>query len=297
MLTTNVCVIGKWCHITLSVGKTAGRKPLSSVKDCTGRWMRRLEPSVTAVRMPNLTHQYFPHIFCGHHKIAMHYQNLTKATVARTWSRVVVVVCAKWQNLSVLYSCVLWSYTYVQAYALKCVCAYVRMCHQNLILDSAGRKRLLFALPFRFCGAFFREWITGMESLLQYNIISNIIDVVTVLLVTFMLQFRIGGADPQSDDAQEKSLSTIWSLDLFSYSWSSVPAMLNSKKVLQLSPSMEKSPSRKSNSNTVAQELPELYGTPRFTTEFTSVHHLSLTWARTIQSTPTPPNLFLEERF
>jgi len=37
MLTTNVCVIGKWCHITLSVGKTAGRKPLSSVKDCTGR--------------------------------------------------------------------------------------------------------------------------------------------------------------------------------------------------------------------------------------------------------------------
>jgi len=38
-----------------------------------------------------------------------------------------------------------------------CVCAYVHMCHQNLILDSAGRKCLLFALPFRFCGAFFNE--------------------------------------------------------------------------------------------------------------------------------------------
>jgi hypothetical protein len=41
-----------------------------------------------------------------------------------------------------------------------------------------------------------------MESLLQYIIISNIIDMVTVLLVMFMLQFRVGGADPQSDDAQ-----------------------------------------------------------------------------------------------
>jgi hypothetical protein len=35
-----------------------------------------------------------------------------------------------------------------------------------------------------------------MESLLQYNIVSNIIDMVAVLLVTFILQFGIGGANP-----------------------------------------------------------------------------------------------------
>jgi len=63
LLTTDVYVIVKWYHITLSVGKTAGRKPLSSVGDCTGHRMRILAPSVTAVRMSNLTHQYFSHIF------------------------------------------------------------------------------------------------------------------------------------------------------------------------------------------------------------------------------------------
>jgi len=81
-----------------------------------------------------------------------------------------------------------------------------------------------------------------MELLLQY-IISNIIDMVAVLLVTFMLQFHIGRADPQSDDAQEKSLSTVWNHDPGNCSWSSESAMLNSKKILQLSLSMEKSPS------------------------------------------------------
>jgi hypothetical protein len=131
----------------------------------------------------------------------------------------------------------------VQACALKCVCAYVCVCHQNLILDSTGRKRSLFALPFTFCGAFFQKLITRMELLLQYNIISNIIDMVAVLLITFMLKFRIGHAHPQSDDAQEKSLSTVWNHDPGNCSWSSESAMLNSKKVLQLSTSMEKSPS------------------------------------------------------
>jgi len=69
-----------------------------------------------------------------------------------------------------------------------------------------------------------------MESLLQYNIIHNIIHMVTVLLITFMLHFCIGGADPQSDDAQEKSLSTVWSHDPFSCSWSSESAVLTPRK-------------------------------------------------------------------
>ena len=167
------------------------------------------------------------------------------------------------------------------------VSAYVCVHHRNLILDSADRKCSLFALPFRFCGAFFQKWITVMESLLQYNIISNITDMAALLLVTLILRFHIGGADPRSDDAQEKSLSTVWSHDPGRCSWSSESATLNSKIVLQLSTSMEKSSSWQGRSNTV-MKLPEFYGTPRFSTEFTSVHHVSLTWARTVQSTPSP---------
>jgi hypothetical protein len=38
-----------------------------------------------------------------------------------------------------------------------------------------------------------------------------------------------------------------------------------------------------------SQEIPEFYGTWRFITAFTSVHHLSLSWASSIQSIPPLP--------
>jgi len=135
-----------------------------------------------------------------------------------------------------------------------------------------------------------------MELLLQY-IISNIIDMVAVLLVTFMLQFHIGRADPQSDDAQEKSLSTVWNHDPGNCSWSSESAMLNSKKILQLSLSMEKSPSWQGNSYSVNQEITWIMWNSQ-------VHY----WTHKCppfapnpsQNNPVhtaPPTLFLEEPF
>jgi hypothetical protein len=38
-----------------------------------------------------------------------------------------------------------------------------------------------------------------------------------------------------------------------------------------------------------SQEIPRIYGTPKFITILTSVRHLSLSWARSIQSTQSPP--------
>ena len=45
-------------------------------------------------------------------------------------------------------------------------------------------------------------------------------------------------------------------------------------------------------SHQLVKNLPALYGTRRFITAFTSARHLSLTWARSVQS--MPPSLFLK---
>jgi hypothetical protein len=53
--------------------------------------------------------------------------------------------------------------------------------------------------------------------------------------------------------------------------------------------SMERSPSYEANRFSASQEIPPFYGTQRFITAFTSARHLSLSWARSIQSmTPHP---------
>jgi len=57
---------------------------------------------------------------------------------------------------------------------------------------------------------------------------------------------------------------------------------------------MKQSPSSEANSHSANQEInsfrfPSSYGTQRFITVFTSVHHWSLSWARWIQSTPSQP--------
>ena len=52
--------------------------------------------------------------------------------------------------------------------------------------------------------------------------------------------------------------------------------------------SMEQCPSWVANQSSASQEIPAFYGTWRFSTMFTSSHHLSLSWARSIHSM-TPP--------
>ena len=46
----------------------------------------------------------------------------------------------------------------------------------------------------------------------------------------------------------------------------------------------------------IAKKFPEFYGTRRFITAFTTARYLSLSWARSIQSTPPTPH-FLEIHF
>ena len=53
--------------------------------------------------------------------------------------------------------------------------------------------------------------------------------------------------------------------------------------------SMEQSPSWESNSSSASHEFPEFCGIQNFTTTFTSARHLSLSWARSIQSTIPHP--------
>ena len=49
------------------------------------------------------------------------------------------------------------------------------------------------------------------------------------------------------------------------------------------------------NSPQLVKKFPDLYGTPRLINAFTSVHHLSLSWARSIQY--MPPSHFLKIHF
>jgi len=58
-----------------------------------------------------------------------------------------------------------------------------------------------------------------------------------------------------------------------------------------LSHSMERSPSWEANRFSARQEIPCIYGNLRFITAFTSARHLSLSWARSIQSLPPPTHL------
>ena len=52
---------------------------------------------------------------------------------------------------------------------------------------------------------------------------------------------------------------------------------------------MEKSPSWEANSSWLVNKFPAFYRTWRFVTAFTSARHLSLSWARSIQSMPANP--------
>ena len=52
---------------------------------------------------------------------------------------------------------------------------------------------------------------------------------------------------------------------------------------------MEQSPSWEANQFSASQEIRAFYGTWRFITTFTSSHHLSLSWASSIQSIPPHP--------
>ena len=53
--------------------------------------------------------------------------------------------------------------------------------------------------------------------------------------------------------------------------------------------SMEQSPSWEANGSQLVNKFPAFYRTWRFITAFTSAHHLSLSWARVIQSMPKNP--------
>ena len=53
--------------------------------------------------------------------------------------------------------------------------------------------------------------------------------------------------------------------------------------------STEQSPSWEVNQFSASQKIPQFYGTWRFITTFTSVHHLSLSWTRSIQSITSHP--------
>jgi hypothetical protein len=49
---------------------------------------------------------------------------------------------------------------------------------------------------------------------------------------------------------------------------------------------MQQSPSWEANQFLAIQEIPHFYGTRRFITAFTIAHHLSLSWAKSIQTMP-----------
>ena len=53
--------------------------------------------------------------------------------------------------------------------------------------------------------------------------------------------------------------------------------------------SMEQSPSWESNRTQLVNKFPTVYGTRKFITAFTTAHHLSLSWASSIQSMPLHP--------
>jgi hypothetical protein len=52
---------------------------------------------------------------------------------------------------------------------------------------------------------------------------------------------------------------------------------------------MEQSPPWEANRFAASQKIPQIYGTRKFITAFTSVRHLSLSWASSIQSIPPHP--------
>ena len=60
-----------------------------------------------------------------------------------------------------------------------------------------------------------------------------------------------------------------------------------------LTNSIEQIHSREANLFSVSQEVPNIYGTWRFITSFTRAWHMSLFWARSIQSMPTHPTFWL----
>ena len=59
--------------------------------------------------------------------------------------------------------------------------------------------------------------------------------------------------------------------------------------IFQHTYSMEQSPPWEANRFSVSQEIPTFYGTRRSITALTSARHLSLSWARSIQSVPSHP--------
>jgi len=58
---------------------------------------------------------------------------------------------------------------------------------------------------------------------------------------------------------------------------------------------MEQSRSWEANRSIASQEIPRFFGTQRFITTYTSPRHLSLSWARSIQS--MHPTLLPEDPF
>jgi len=62
---------------------------------------------------------------------------------------------------------------------------------------------------------------------------------------------------------------------------------IHERKNKQLTNPTEQSPFWEANWFSASQEVPNIYGTRRFTTTFTRARHMSLFWARSIQSMPT----------
>jgi hypothetical protein len=58
---------------------------------------------------------------------------------------------------------------------------------------------------------------------------------------------------------------------------------------------MEQSPSREAKMSSATQEIPRILWNPKLITVYTRARHLSLSWARSIQS--APPTQPLEEPF
>jgi hypothetical protein len=56
---------------------------------------------------------------------------------------------------------------------------------------------------------------------------------------------------------------------------------------------MEQSPSWKLTGFAASQEIPPIYGTPKFITVLTSARHLSLSWTHSIQSPQPPPTTLI----
>ena len=59
--------------------------------------------------------------------------------------------------------------------------------------------------------------------------------------------------------------------------------------IMMIVNSMDQSPSGESNRSSASQKFPAFYGTQRFITALTTARHLSLSWARSIQSMPPHP--------